>query len=128
MKLMNLETLWTNRIRIFAILLALILLLLTGCTNTRQTEAGTPESSGAAEETSLPKATGPAAENEASEPYTTELSLPEGTDRMFYAHVNGKVLKILAAENSSADAFLDLLKETCQSKCTITAVLRRSVL
>ena len=29
---------------------------------------------------------------------------------MFYAHVNGKVLKILAAENSSADAFLDLLK------------------
>lgn len=110
MKLMNLETLWTNRIRIFAILLAMILLLLTGCTNTRQTEAGTPESSGAAEETSLPKATGPAAENEASEPYTTELSLPEGTDRMFYAHVNGKVLKILAAENSSADAFLDLLK------------------
>ena len=29
---------------------------------------------------------------------------------MFYAHVNGKVLKILAAENPSADAFLDLLK------------------
>ena len=29
---------------------------------------------------------------------------------MFYAHVNGKVMKILAAENSSADAFLDLLK------------------
>ena len=29
---------------------------------------------------------------------------------MFYAHVNGKILKILAAENSSADAFLDLLK------------------
>lgn len=29
---------------------------------------------------------------------------------MIYAHVNGKGLKILAAENSSADAFLDLLK------------------
>ncbi len=29
---------------------------------------------------------------------------------MFYAHVNGKVLEITAAENSSADAFLDLLK------------------
>lgn len=29
---------------------------------------------------------------------------------MIYAHVNGKALKILAAENSSADAFLDLLK------------------
>ncbi len=29
---------------------------------------------------------------------------------MFYAHVNGSVLSIIAAENSSADAFLDLLK------------------
>ena len=29
---------------------------------------------------------------------------------MIYAYVNGKVLKILAAENSSADAFLDFLK------------------
>ncbi len=29
---------------------------------------------------------------------------------MIYAHVNGKVLKILAADNSSADAFLGLLK------------------
>ena len=30
---------------------------------------------------------------------------------MIYAHVNGKTLKILAADNSSADAFLDLLKD-----------------
>ena len=29
---------------------------------------------------------------------------------MIYAYVNGKALKILAAENSSADAFIDLLK------------------
>ena len=29
---------------------------------------------------------------------------------MFYAHVNSSVLPILAADNSSADAFLDLLK------------------
>lgn len=29
---------------------------------------------------------------------------------MFYANVNGSVLSIIAAENSSADAFLDLLK------------------
>ena len=29
---------------------------------------------------------------------------------MFYAHVNGSVLSILASDNSSADAFLDLLK------------------
>ena len=39
-----------------------------------------------------------------------ETIVPEGADRMFYAHVNGSVLAILAADNSSADAFLDLLK------------------
>ena len=39
-----------------------------------------------------------------------ETVVPEGTDRMFYAHVNGNVLPILANDNSSADAFLDLLK------------------
>ena len=39
-----------------------------------------------------------------------EPGAPEGDQPMIYAHVNGKVLKILAAENSSADAFLDLLK------------------
>lgn len=41
---------------------------------------------------------------------SAEASTLEGTDRMFYAHVNGSVLSILAADNSSADAFLDLLK------------------
>ena len=30
---------------------------------------------------------------------------------MIYAHVNGKTLKILAADNPPADAFLDLLKD-----------------
>ena len=39
-----------------------------------------------------------------------EPGAPEGDQPMIYAHVNGKVLKILAAENSSADAFLDHLK------------------
>ena len=34
----------------------------------------------------------------------TETTVPEGTDRMFYAHVNGSVLPILASDNSSADA------------------------
>ena len=40
----------------------------------------------------------------------TETTVPEGTDRMFYAHVNGSVLPILASDNSSADAFLDFLR------------------
>ena len=39
-----------------------------------------------------------------------EPGTAEGDQPMIYAHVNGKALKILAAENSSADAFLDLLK------------------
>ena len=39
-----------------------------------------------------------------------ETVVPEGAGRMFYAHVNGNILAILAADNSSADAFLDLLK------------------
>ena len=100
----------SSRTRAFALLLALILLLLTGCSSTRSAETSTPEGSGPSEETRVPATTEPTSAKDVSEPDTTELEAPEGTDRMFYAHVNGKVLSILASDNSSADAFLDLLK------------------
>ena len=45
-----------------------------------------------------------------SKAQAAETTISEGTDRMFYAHVNGSVLPILANDNSSADAFLELLK------------------
>ena len=91
-------------------MLVLILLLLSGCTGSRQTKPVASEGSGSAEEVSLPVTTEAASESEASESHGTEPEAPGGDDRMIYAHVNRKALKILAAENSSAEAFLDLLK------------------
>ena len=103
----------SNRTRAFALMLALTLLF-AGCGGTLPAETEAPEAS--AEETIVPAAAEPASEKEAAEPLRTEPEAPEGseateeTDRMIYAHVNGQVLKILAAENSSADAFLALLE------------------
>ncbi|MDQ0222362.1 putative small lipoprotein YifL [Streptococcus moroccensis] len=105
MKLMNSGNRLSNRSRISALLLALMLLLLTGCSSTGPAETGALTESGSAEETTLPTAKEPASENEASEPYSTKSSLPEGTDRMFYAHVNGKVLKILRRPGPHIRAF-----------------------
>ena len=79
---MNSKKRRSNSIRIIAIMLTLIVSLLTGCSSARAAETEAPDGSVSAEE----------------------------TDRVFYAHVNGTVLKILAAGNSSADAFLNLLK------------------
>lgn len=135
MKLMNSGNLLSNRTRISALLLALMLLLLTGCSSNRPAGAGALTESGSAEETSLPATNEPLSEKAASTPRNTEVQSTEVSDtevrgtethnteapgteaetegdnnRMFYAHVNGKVLKILAAENSSADTFMDLLK------------------
>ncbi len=107
---MNSENRWSNRTRFFSLMLALILLLLSGCTGSQQTKPVASEGSGSAEEVSLPATTEAASESEASESHGTEPEAPGGNDRMIYAHVNRKTLKILAAENSSAEAFLDLLK------------------
>ena len=111
MKFINSKNRRSFSTRIFALMLALILCLLAGCTG--QTEPEAPEGSGPSEEVSQPVNTGTVSDNEPSEQQSEEQEapeVPEGNDRMVYAHVNGKVLKILAAENSSADAFLDLLK------------------
>jgi type IV pilus biogenesis protein CpaD/CtpE len=54
MKLMNSENLLSNRARISALLLALMLLLLTGCSSTGPAETGALTESGSAEETTLP--------------------------------------------------------------------------
>ncbi len=100
---------WRKSIRVLALLPAL-LLLLTGCSGTHPAESGVSEGYGSAGETSPPVTAEQASANDAPGPRGTEPGSTEGTDRMFYAHVNGKVLEITAAENSSADAFLDLLK------------------
>ena len=109
MKLIHSGKRWSST-RFFALMLALILLLLSGCTGSQQTKPVASEGSGSAEEVSLPVTTEAVSEIEASESNSTEPEAPGGNDRMIYAHVNRKALKILAAENSSAEAFLDLLK------------------
>ena len=100
---MNSGNRWSNGTRFFALMLALILLLLTGCTGSRQVKPA------ASEEAHQPAMTETTSEKEASEPNSQGPEAPGKKDRMFYAHVNGKTLKMLAAENSSADAFIDLL-------------------
>ena len=110
MKHMNSENRFSNRIGAFAFVLVLTLLLFTGCGSMQSAETSASEGSGPAKGSSLPVTTEPVSENETSEPHNTEPEATEGTHRMFYAHVNGSVLPILAADNSSANAFLDLLK------------------
>ena len=99
-----------SRTYLFALIPVLTLLLLTGCNGTQQTKTGASEGAGSAAEVSLPETTNTASEKEVTEIHSTEPEAAEETDKMFYAHVNEKVLKILAAENSSADAFLEQLK------------------
>ena len=110
MKLMNSENRWSNKKRAVSLTLVLMLFLLTGCTASRQPEPGASDGSGSSEEVSLPAPAEEASESRISETDSTEAEGQGGNDRMIYAHVNGKVLKILPSENSSADAFIDLLE------------------
>ena len=134
---MNSEKRWSKRPRTLVFLL-LIVLLLGSCGSRqavtdvsgspRQTEetsltgpaepgsgeeaqasrSAEPQSSAAAQSTTeaVPEEAG----SKAAEPHGTAPAAPEGEERMIYAHVGGKTLRILPAENSSADAFLELLK------------------
>lgn len=107
---MNSENRWSNSAHFFALMLALIMLLLSGCTGGEQTQTDVSEEAGSAEEMILPATTEQVSEEETSESHSTEPEAPGGNDRMIYARINGKVLNILLSGNSSADAFLDLLK------------------
>lgn len=74
-----------NKRSIATLFLAVIVMLLSGCSADPATGTNTTEN-------------------------TTGSIGTGGVDRMFYAHVNDSILPILAIENSSADAFLELLK------------------
>ena len=81
MKHMNSGNRWRNGNRITSLVLVVMILLLSGCS-----AAGT------------------------SAPISSDREGMKMTNNMFYAHVNGRILSILVADNSSADAFIDLLK------------------
>ncbi len=76
---------WNNKRCIVSLLLAVIVMLLSGCS------ADLATGSNVSGDTAGTIGTG-------------EM------DRVFYAHVNGSILPILASDNSSADALWELLK------------------
>lgn len=109
-----------HSVRVYAAFLCILLavaLVLSGCTSGSVSPSSFVDRISAPEDTVSP---GDFAESinlssekndqTADHADRAEPGAPEGDQPMIYAHVNGKVLKILAAENSSADAFLDLLK------------------
>ncbi len=67
MKHMNSVDRWSKRNQVLVLMLALTLLLLTGCSSTRPSESGASDSSDSFEETSLPGTTETIIEKEASE-------------------------------------------------------------
>ena len=101
--------------RVTAFVLGWILLMLSGCSAAGKGEAARTEDTVQQTETAVPEMPVSAAEEEREEtgPEETVSPGPETTEdgeQMIYAHVNGSVLEILAAENSSAEAFLVLLE------------------
>ena len=76
MKLMNSENRWSSSTLFFALMLALILLLLTGCTGSQQVKPGASESSGSSEKVSLTATAEEASESRISETDSTEAEAP----------------------------------------------------
>ena len=105
MKHMNSAKRW-NKLRSFlALLLASQALFLSACGAGPADAPDMQEEAVFSEETA---ASLPADEKE--EDTGASPGSPKGADRMFYVHVHGRILPVLAAENTSAEAFLELLK------------------
>ncbi len=97
--------------KLFFMFVLAALLLLVACGDRTSTALLTSEESPSGSETPEQSPSDfETPEESLSGSKTPETGGTEGADRMFYAHVNGSVLKILPAENVSAEAFLELLK------------------
>ena len=106
---MNSARRFSKTSRIIALFLLLALFLFAGCGTgqTIKTESTENNASSGAKESSVDV---PVSEDVETEPVSSEAEDTEKGENMIYAHVNGKTLAILPAENSSAEAFLELLK------------------
>ena len=99
MKPMNSKNRQSNTKRLFTLLLVLISLLFTGCTNTQQAKPGTTEESDSVGKMSLPVTTKEASEDEVSEPLSSaeqKENLDEGDANVSFSHIPYVLTNIIA--------------------------------
>ena len=100
-----------NGKKALSLLLAFFLLLFVSCAAEQQApDATVPADTALPAETCIQETTASLDTPVSLMTEPAETGREDEPDRIFYAHVNGKVLKILSADNSSAAAFLSLLK------------------